>query len=82
MSVDLPAPLEPSTATISPGSTVEIDAAQDLGRAVAGMEAADVEQRLSGMRALPQHLRGRAVAEIGLDHARVGGDLRAACPAR
>ena len=53
LSVDLPAPLAPSTATISPGRTVEIDAAQDFGRAVAGVQAADREERLRHARLPP-----------------------------
>ena len=43
LSVDLPAPFEPSTATISPADS-EIDAAQDFGLAIAGAQAADGEQ--------------------------------------
>ncbi len=45
-SVDLPAPFEPSTATISPAPHGEIDAAQDFRAAVAGVQAVHREQGL------------------------------------
>ena len=45
-SVDLPEPDGPSSATISPGATVEVDAAQDVDRRLALREAARQAARL------------------------------------
>ena len=44
LSVDLPAPLLPSSATISPGCTCQVDAAQHLDAAVAAAQVADLQQ--------------------------------------
>ena len=49
ISVDLPAPLAPIRATISPG-LIEVDAFQRLDLAVGGAQAADREQRRGGRR--------------------------------
>ena len=43
--VDLPAPLEPISVTISPSSTVERDALERLDVAVVGVDVVDLEQR-------------------------------------
>ena len=65
-SVDLPAPLGPMIATISPSATVEIDALQDLvARAVAGDDA---RRRAAGA-------QPRRRAHVGLLHRRIGGEL-------
>ena len=44
-SVDLPAPLAPMIATVSPGSSREVDAEQRLELAVDGGQAAGLQQR-------------------------------------
>ena len=56
------------------GADREIDAAQDFGRAVAGVQAADREQGLSHARLPRPRAAGRAMAEIGLDHPRIARD--------
>ena len=80
LSVDLPTPLEPSTATISPGVDFQIDAAQHVGIAIAGAERAHVEERLAVDMRAPT-FAAAAAAEIGLDDGGIGRDLgRAALP--
>ena len=47
ISVDLPAPLAPIMATISPGLHVKVDAFQGLDIAVEGLDATDFEKGIS-----------------------------------
>ena len=52
--VVLPAPLRPSRVTTSPAFDVEIDAVQDVGFAVPGLEVLDRQHRLrAGRRRRP-----------------------------
>ena len=60
--VDLPAPFEPISVTISPSSTVERDALERLDVAVVGVDVVELEQR---------HRQPPCFAEVGLDHALV-----------
>ena len=46
--VDLPAPLAPSSVTISPSPTVERDALERVDRAVVGVHVRELEQRARG----------------------------------
>ena len=41
--VERPTPLRPSRLTISPSSTVEVDAVQDVALAVIGVQVVDLE---------------------------------------
>ena len=72
--VVLPAPLEPSSATTLPARHLERDVGDADEVAVAHLEMLDAEQR---GHAAPRSARCRArdVAEVGLDHRRVAGDL-------
>src|SRR4051812_35937083 len=73
LSVDFPAPLEPSTATISPGAT-----ARSTPRriSVAPYPACRlVMLRMGSAIGGPAHAAGGAVAQIGFHHARILGDL-------
>ena len=54
--VDLPAPLVPSRATISPSSHLEVDAEEDLDVAVADVEVPDDQQHGLALAALVEHL--------------------------
>ena len=72
--VVLPMPLRPSSVTTSPGADLEVDAEQHLARAVAGCEAAHLEQHAVVIATAPC-----LVAEVGLRHFRVA---RGSLPAR
>ena len=48
ISVDLPAPLAPISATISPSLTATVDAVQRADVAVIGLDAVNLEQGLCG----------------------------------
>ncbi len=50
ISVDLPMPLRPTSATISPCATDEIDAVQDLALAIGGRQIANIEHRIDLIR--------------------------------
>ena len=80
--VDLPAPLRPISATISPRADLERHVEQDLRLAVGGVEAFDFEDgRLGHARLTPPALPRRAApapdaaAQIDLAHAGVGAHL-------
>ena len=77
ISVDLPAPLAPSTATSSPFSTSKIDIADHIEGAVAGAQPLGGEQSVTrGRQRLLAVARGvQLLAQIGLEHERVAGDL-------
>src|SRR5436305_824768 len=78
LSVDFPAPFEPSTATISPGATTR---SMPRRISVAPYPACSpVIARIGSAIGSPAHPARRAVTEIGFDHARIGRDrLRRAC---
>ena len=74
LSVDLPTPLEPSTATISPAPTSRSMPRSTSVSPYPARRPRTVEQRSLGMRG--SEFRRRAVTEIGLDDFCIGGDLR------
>ena len=74
--VDLPAPFEPMSVTISPSSTVQADAAQRVDGAVVGVDVLELEQRhgqASSAAPRPRYAsmtRGLARTSAGLPSAR------------
>ena len=69
-SVVLPAPLAPTSATSSPVSHAQRDLGQRRDAAVAAGQAGDLKHGPP-----PRRVGRRLGAEVGLDHARVGGHL-------
>ena len=82
ISVDLPAPFAPSTATISPWRTLRSMPAQDGLGAIAGGEPADIEHRSTAARRsrtrAPAPRRGTPCTGVALDLGRrASGDAQA-----
>ena len=78
LSVDLPTPFEPSTATISPRVDFQVDATEHVAVAIAG-ERPCTSSSGSACGMAGSDLRRRAVTEIGFDHRRIGRDFGRAC---
>ena len=75
-SVDLPAPLRPSSATISPSRTSSVGVVEDVALAVEGVDLVELQHRRCS-RASPRAAghRWRARAGVDLLHATVGANL-------
>ena len=90
LSVDLPTPFEPEHGDDLAWFDLQVDAAQHIGVAIAGVKATHRKQGIGAI-AAPDFGAGlcpcmpgrrRAVAQIGLDDGAILRHLRPDCPAR